>query len=244
MQAINTEEMEITKEELNRYSRQMKLQGFGREGQMRLKNAHVLVIGAGGLGSPVLLYLASAGVGHITILDNDTVDLSDLQRQVIHTSDDVDRPKVVSAKEKMLAINPLIDVRIVEERASQANLRGFVEESDFVLECTDSFATKYLVNDVCVECRKPFCIAGIEGFNGQVMTHIEGTATYRDIFPRANAEAESCSAIGVLGSAVGILGTIQATECVKCLLGLTDHLLTNRLFLLDALNMTTTDIKL
>lgn len=236
--------MDLSAEELKRYSRQMKLSGFGSDGQQKLKNARVLVIGAGGLGSPVLLYLASAGVGHITVLDNDTVDISNLQRQVIHTTEDIDRPKVQSAKEKMLSINPLIDVRVVEERASQANLKAFVEESDFVLECTDSFATKYLVNDVCVECGKPFCIAGIEGFRGQIMTHTEGTATYRDIFPRANAEAESCSAIGVLGSAVGILGTIQATEAIKYLVGLTDHLLTDRLFLLDALDMQTTVIKL
>ena len=142
--------MELSEEEKKRYSRQMKLSGFGSAGQQKLKNAHVLVIGAGGLGSPVLLYLASAGVGHITVFDNDTVDMSNLQRQVIHTTEDIDRPKVQSAKEKMLSINPLIDVRVVEERASQANLKAFVEVSDFVLECTDSFATKYLVNDVCV----------------------------------------------------------------------------------------------
>lgn len=221
----------------DRYSRHILLQGFGEAGQERLLKAKVLIVGAGGLGSPCALYLAAAGVGTIGIADADVVSLSNLQRQVIHATCDEGRPKAESAAEKMSAINPEVEVVTYPYYINNENAPELFAQYDFIVECTDSFESKYLINDVCVALGKPFCIAGMVGYSGQMMTHVPGTMTYRDIFAEIPTEnIEKAATVGVLGSAVGTMGTLQATEVIKYLTGI-GQLLTNRLLLFDALTM-------
>lgn len=221
-----------------RYSRHLLLEGFGEEGQQRLSKGKVLIIGAGGLGSPCAMYLAAAGVGTIGIVDGDIVSLSNLQRQVIHYTNDVGRAKVASASAKMVMLNPDIKVEAYDTFFAKDNAMELIEPYDFVLDCTDSFASKYLVNDACVLAGKPFCCGGVVKWGGQIMTHVPGTACYRCIFPEPPAEndVETCATVGVLGPAVGIMGTIQATEAVKYLGGV-GQLLTNALLTFDTLTM-------
>lgn len=228
----------FTEEELERYDRHIKLREFGKEGQSRLLEARVLVIGAGGLGSPVLMYLAAAGVGTLGIADGDEVDYSNLQRQIVHDSANVGMAKVDSAEQRIRQINP--DVKVEKHRMmlTPENIGGIVEQYDFVVEATDNFRVKYMVNDVCVRLGKPFCLGGILRFEGQVMTYVPEAANYRDIFPdEPEASAvPSSKVVGVLGVIPGITGTIQATEAIKWITG-AGELLTNRLLTFDALTM-------
>lgn len=235
----------MTDQQKDRYSRHILLEGFGEAGQERLLKAKVLIVGAGGLGSPCALYLAAAGVGSIGIADADVVSLSNLQRQVIHASKDEGRLKADSAAEKMQAINPEVKVEIYPYYIDEENAKEIFAQYDFIVECTDSFESKYLINDVCVELGKPFCIAGIVKYSGQMMTHVSGTATYRDIFPEPPLpeEVQKAATVGVLGSAVGTMGTLQATEVIKYLTGL-GQLLTNRMLLFDALTMSFQSLEL
>lgn len=221
-----------------RYSRHIALDGFGPDGQAALSAARVLIIGAGGLGSPCALYLAAAGVGTIGIVDADLVSLSNLQRQIIHFTEDVGRPKVESAAEKMRALNPDVQVITHDCFVTESNALDLISSYDFIIDATDSFASKYLVNDACIMAGKPFCAGGVVKYVAQVMTHIPGSACYRCIFPEPPAEnqVETCSTVGVLGSVVGIMGSIQATEAIKYLVGIGD-LLTDRLLLIDAKTM-------
>lgn len=221
-----------------RYSRHILLEGFGEAGQAKLLRSKVLIIGAGGLGSPNALYLAAAGVGTIGIVDADVVSMSNLQRQVIHFTDDVNRPKVESAAEKMRKINPDIRVVTYETFITEANAQEIIRDYDFILDCTDSFASKYLVNDACVLAGKPFCAGGVVKYGAQIMTYVPGSACYRCFFPEPPHEndIQTCSMVGVLGSVVGIMGTIQATEAIKYLTGV-GQLLTNQLLTVDALTM-------
>ena len=221
-----------------RYSRHILLEGFGKEGQQKLLQSKVLLIGAGGLGSPNALYLAAAGVGTIGISDADTVSLSNLQRQVIHFTQDIGKPKVESAAEKIRQINPDVKVVTYDQFISQVNASEIISDYDFIIDCTDSFASKYLVNDACVMAHKPFCAGGVVKYGAQVMTHVPGSACYRCIFPEPPAEndVETCATVGVLGSVVGIMGSIQATEAIKYLTGI-GELLTNKLLIVDALSM-------
>lgn len=216
----------------------MLLEGFGEEGQQRLLESKVLIIGAGGLGSPCAMYLAAAGVGTIGIVDGDIVSLSNLQRQVIHYTNDVGRAKVASASAKMKMLNPDVRIEAYETFFTKDNAMEIIEPYDFILDCTDSFASKYLVNDACVLAGKPFCCGGVVKWGGQIMTHVPGTACYRCIFPEPPAEndVETCAKVGVLGPAVGIMGTIQATEAVKYLGGV-GQLLTNSLLTFDTMTM-------
>lgn len=227
----------MNQEQENRYGRHILLEGFGKEGQEKLLKAKVLIIGAGGLGSPCALYLAAAGIGTIGIVDSDTVSLSNLQRQIIHFTPDQDRLKVDSAAEKLKSLNPEVDVRTYPCQITEANARGILEGYDFILECTDSFTCKYLVNDVCEELGKSYCIAGVVKYGGQILTHTPGTLTFRDVFPDPpqKHEVKLCNEVGVLGSAVGTLGTLQATEAIKYFSG-AGKLLTNRMLVYDALN--------
>lgn len=222
-----------------RYSRHILLEGFGKEGQQKLSQSKVLIIGAGGLGSPNALYLAAAGVGTIGIADADVVSLSNLQRQVIHFTEDINKPKVESAAEKMRRVNP--DVKVITHHSfiTKDNALKIVEDYDFILDCTDSFASKYLINDACLLAGKPFCAGGVVKYGAQVMTHVPGSACYRCLFPEppAENEVETCSTVGVLGSVVGIMGSIQATEAIKYLTGI-GELLTDKLLMVDALTMT------
>ncbi len=226
----------MTDKQKRRYNRHIILKGVGVEGQERLLESKVLIVGAGGLGSPCALYLAAAGIGKIGIADADVVSVSNLQRQIIHFSEDAGLPKVESASRKMLSINPDIHVETYPDFITSQNAAEIFSQYDFIIDCTDSFASKYLVNDTCVLIGKPFCIAGIVGYAGQLMTHVPGSACYRCLFPEPPHEnqVETCAMVGVLGSAVGTIGTLQATEAIKYLTGI-GNLLTNTILTYDAL---------
>lgn len=230
--------MELTPEQKRRYNRHLILSGFGPEAQKRLLAAKVLIVGAGGLGSPVALYLAAAGVGTIGIVDGDTVSITNLQRQVIHFSTDIGKPKVDSAEEKIKAINPDVAVVKHEIYLSENNALELIRPYDFVIDGTDNFATKYLINDACVMLGKPFSMGGISRYSGQALTHTPDSACYRCIFPEppAIADVETCATVGVLGSIAGMLGSVQATECIKYLAGIGQPL-TNTLLTFDSLSM-------
>ena len=174
--------MNLNDEQIERYSRHIILQGIGGEGQEKLLNAKILIIGAGGLGAPVALYLAAAGVGHIGIIDADVVDISNLQRQVIHFTPDIGRPKVESAKEKMNQINPDVTVTTYHEFFTKENALDIIKDYDFIVDGTDSFPSKFLINDACVIGGKPFSHGGILRFDGQTITHVPGSASYRCVF--------------------------------------------------------------
>jgi len=230
--------MNLTEEQIERYSRHIILKEVGGTGQEKLLNSKILIIGAGGLGAPIALYLAAAGVGTIAIADGDVVDLSNLQRQVIHFTPDVGKQKVVSAKEKMEQINPDVKVIPILEHVHSGNILELIKPYDFIIDGTDNFSAKFLINDACVIAKKPYSHGGILRFDGQTFTHVPGQMCYRCIFdgpPPANA-VPTCSQAGVLGAIAGMLGTVQATECLKYLMGIGD-LLTNRLLSFNALNM-------
>lgn len=229
----------LNEEQIERYSRHIILENVGGKGQQKLLDSSVLIVGAGGLGAPAGLYLAAAGVGTIGIVDADTVDLTNLQRQIIHHTPDVGKEKVLSAKEKMLAINPDIAVKTYNQRVTAENIRGIIREYNFVIDGTDNFTAKFLINDACYFEKLPFSHAGILRFDGQLITVLPGKTTcYRCIFgapPPADA-VPSCSQAGVLGVLAGVIGSLQATEAMKYLLGIGD-LLTNTLLTYNALTM-------
>lgn len=228
----------MNREQSRRYSRHLLLDGFGLEGQQRLLDARVLIVGMGGLGSPIALYLAAAGVGTLGLVDGDTVSLTNLQRQIIHGTPDVGRSKVDSATESIIRVNPEVKVEKHELFLNEDNALDIIRDYDFVVEGSDNFSAKYLVNDACVMLGKPFCIGGINRYAGQVMTHRPGTACYRCLFPEppAREDVETCAMVGVLGTIAGMLGTIQATEVVKCIVGVGEPLY-NQLLTFDALSM-------
>ncbi|MDR3437436.1 HesA/MoeB/ThiF family protein [Telmatospirillum sp.] len=231
--------MDFTDDRLTRYSRNILLKDVGVKGQQKLFNAKVLIVGAGGLGSPIALYLAAAGVGTIGIADADTVDLSNLQRQIIHFTPDVGQPKVDSAARKMQSLNPDITVRPYKEYLVADNIRNIIRDYDFVIDGTDSFAAKFLINDACVLDRIPFSHGGILRFQGQTMTVLPGeTACYRCVFaaPPPKDAVPTCSQAGILGAVAGMLGTIQAAETLKFITG-AGTLLTNTLLTFDAKEM-------
>lgn len=231
--------MGLTEQQIERYSRHIILEQVGGIGQEKLLSSKVLIVGAGGLGSPAALYLAAAGVGRIGIIDADKVDLTNLQRQVIHHTADVGSPKVASAENKMRAINPDVQVKTYQQWATIENIRQIVREYDFVIDGTDNFAAKFLINDACYFEKIPFSHAGIIRFSGQLITVLPGKTTcYRCIFdsPPPAGTVPSCSQAGVLGVLAGVIGSLQATEAIKYLLGLGD-LLTGALLTYDALKM-------
>jgi thiazole biosynthesis adenylyltransferase ThiF len=238
--------MPFTNEQLERYSRHIILKEIGVKGQKKLMNGSVLIIGAGGLGAPAALYLAAAGVGKIGIADADVVDLSNLQRQIIHTTADVGRPKVESAAETMRAINPDVEVVTYHEFISSANIMDIIKDYDFVLDGTDNFPAKFLINDACVMADKPFSHAGILRFKGQLMTVIpHQSPCYRCVFktmPPKDA-IPTCKQAGVIGAMAGVIGSLQALEAVKFLTG-AGELLTGRLLTFDALTMKFHTVKL
>lgn len=227
--------MALSDDELHRYSRHILLEDVGVEGQEKIKRAKVLVVGAGGLGSPVLMYLASAGVGTIGVIDGDVVDISNLQRQVIHQTKDINVAKVTSAKEKMLAINPHIKVNAIHTLLTEDNAKDIITPYDFIIDATDNFEVKFLINDVCVALGKAFSHGGILRYEGQTFTHLPGTACYRCFYdaPPSHDVVPRASEVGVLGAIAGMLGTIQAAEALKYIIGV-GELLTNRLLTFDA----------
>lgn len=238
---------EFTDAQLHRYARHIVLKEVGGEGQRRLLDARVLVVGAGGLGSPLLLYLAAAGVGTLGVIDDDAVDLSNLQRQVLHTTDRVGRPKVESAAAAIKAINPDINVVTYRERLTKANIMALMDEYDIVADGSDNFATRFLVNDACYLARKTLVSGALLRFEGQLATFktharsAEGNRypCYRCIFPSPPPSGliPTCSEGGVLGSVAGTIGTMQATEVIKEILGVGESL-AGSLLIMDALNAT------
>lgn len=231
--------MNLTEQQIERYSRHIILPEVGGRGQARLLAGRVLIVGAGGLGSPAALYLAAAGVGTIGLADGDVVDLTNLQRQIAHATADVGRRKVESAAAKCRAINPDVTVRLHPAHLTADNALELLKDYDFVIDGTDNFAAKFLVADACHFGGKPYSHAGILRFEGQAMTVIPGqSGCYRCLFrePPPVGAVPSCSQAGVLGVLAGIIGTIQAAEAVKYVLGV-GELLTNRLLVFDALKM-------
>ena len=229
----------LTDERIERYSRQIVLPEVGGKGQERLLSCRVLVVGVGGLGSPCAFYLAAAGVGTLGLMDGDVVELSNLQRQILHSTRDLTRPKVESAAVKLQALNPDVTVEALGTRLTPTNAVATVERFDVVVDGTDGFASKYLVADACHFARRPYVHAGILQFAGQAMTVRPGSsACLRCVFPAPPpADAvPTCAQAGVMGALAGILGTIQALEAIKLLLGEGD-LLTDRLLMVDGLSM-------
>ena len=230
---------ELSNEEVKRYVRHITLPGVGRDGQSKLKNARVLVIGAGGLGSPVSLYLAAAGVGTIGLVDFDLVELSNLQRQIVHGSNTIGLSKVESAKSRLLDLNPDISVRTHQCRLDEDNALELISEYDLVVDGTDNFNSRYLVNDVCSMLKKPLVFGAIYRFDGQVSVfNYKNGPCYRCLFPQSPPPelAPNCSSGGVIGVLPGIIGVIQATEAIKVIIDLGD-ILSGRLLVMDALSM-------
>lgn len=238
--------MALSDEQLERYSRHITLKEIGVRGQKKLLAAKVLIIGAGGLGAPAAMYLAAAGVGTIGIADCDKVELSNLQRQIIHTTDDVGKTKVQSAAEAINALNPDVTVKTYHEYVSRKNIAAMIEEYDFIIDGADNFPTKFLINDACVLGHKPFCHAGILRFEGQLMTYVPGVSPcYRCIFeaPPPKDAVPSCREAGVIGAMAGIIGSMQALEAVKYITGQGD-LLTGNMLIFDGLKMQWRKIRL
>ena len=238
--------MAFTNEQLERYSRHIILQEVGVKGQKKLLNASVLIIGAGGLAAPAALYLAAAGVGTIGIVDADEVDLSNLQRQVIHTTNDVGKAKVKSAAETMEAINPDVTVKTYRTFVDSTNIMDLIKDYDFIIDGTDNFPAKFLINDACVMAGKPFSHAGIIRFKGQLMTYVPGEGPcYRCVFknPPPKDAVPTCKQAGVIGAMGGVIGSLQAMEAIKYIIG-KGELLTGKLLTYDALKMEFHTIKL
>src|SRR5438552_9224344 len=239
------EKVSLSPNEVARYSRHLIMPEVGMEGQKRLKAASVLLIGAGGLGSPLGLYLAAAGVGRLGLVDFDVVDFSNLQRQVLHGTNDVGRPKLQSAKEKLQAINPEVRVDTYEARLTSQNAFDILRPYDVIIDGTDNFPTRYLVNDACVLLGKPNVYGSIFRFDGQASVFYPGKGPcYRCLYPEPPppGEVPSCAEGGVLGILPGLIGCIQATEAVKLILGNGEPLV-GRLVLYDALAMTFREFK-
>ncbi len=237
----------LSKEQKERYARQLLLEEVGEKGQEKLLNSKVLIIGAGGLGSPMAMYLAAAGVGTIGIADGDKVELSNLQRQIIHSTREIDESKVISVRKRLKALNPEVEVITYYERITPDNITRLIKEYDFVLDATDNFESKFLINDTCVSTNKPFSHGGIYGFMGQTLTYTPGFACYRCVFEAPPEESDETISGGrgglpVIGVSPGVIGTIQATEALKYLLGI-GKLLTNTLLTVNLLTMEFTKIE-
>jgi sulfur-carrier protein adenylyltransferase/sulfurtransferase len=238
--------MNFTAPELARYQRHLSLAGFGPEAQAKLKQGRVLVIGAGGLGCPALLYLAAAGVGRITLVDSDKVDVSNLQRQVLYTEADAGELKVVAAARRLRALNPLIAIETHAVRFTRANALDLVHNCGVVLDGSDNFTTRYLVNDACVLADRPLVYGAIHGFEGQASVfNWRGGPTYRCLFPEPPepGTVPNCVEAGVLGVLPGLIGTVQATEVIKLLTGIGEPL-SGKLLLWNALTMATRTVRL
>jgi adenylyltransferase/sulfurtransferase len=238
--------MALSSEEIERYQRHLSLPGFGPAAQEKLKSACVLVIGAGGLGCPALIYLAAAGVGRIVVVDPDRVDASNLQRQVLYTSDDVGENKAEAAARRLRALNPLVRVDAHPVRFDRSNAMELVGSSELVVDGSDNFATRYLVNDACVIAGRPFVYGAIQGFEGQVSVfNWKGGPTYRCLFPEPPepGTVPNCAEAGVLGAVTGLIGTAQACEAIKVLAGIGEPL-SGRLLVWNALTMTFTTVGL
>ena len=233
--------------QLLRYSRHILLPQIGYEGQDKLVNGHALIVGAGGLGAPVALYLAAAGVGKLTICDFDVVDLTNLQRQIIHTTQSVGINKALSAQQTLQAINPEVVVETVQQKSTEEAFTALVNKADVVIDCSDNFATRYALNRICFRLKKPLVSGAAIGFEGQITVYDfrdETSPCYHCLFPDTGDNSETrCADNGVFAPLVGMIGTTQAAEAMKLLLGV-GTTLQGRLLLLDALAMEWREIKL
>ena len=231
----------LSDDERLRYARHIALPQVGVEGQLKLLESSVLVVGAGGLGSPALMYLAAAGIGKIGIIDNDIVESSNLQRQIVHSTSSIGEPKAISAKNRLRDLNPQIEIEAFVTRLDEVNAVSLIERYDVVVDGTDNFSTRYLIGDVCEELGKPWIFGSIHRFEGQISTfNFESGPNYRDLFPVPPPPelAPNCSEAGVLGVLPGIVGTIQATEAIKVILGV-GEILRGKLLTIDSLTMIT-----
>ncbi|RLJ20990.1 molybdopterin-synthase adenylyltransferase MoeB [bacterium endosymbiont of Escarpia laminata] len=232
-------------EQLLRYSRQIMLPSIGIEGQQRLLDASVLLIGLGGLGAPVAMYLAAAGIGRLTLVDFDQVDLSNLQRQIIHTTDRIGTPKVESARQALAALNPEIEIECLGHQLEGDELSAQIQRADLVVDACDNFATRFAINAACHQNSTPLVSGAAIRMEGQVSVFPgkPGSPCYRCLYPENGQVEDTCTANGVLAPVVGIIGSIQATEAIKCLTG-AGSTLDGRLLILDALHMQWRSLKL
>jgi len=231
----------LTEDETNRYSRQIRLSEVGLEGQKKIKGSSVLVIGAGALGCSVLQYLTAAGVGILGIVDNDWVDESNLNRQVLYSSKDIGKPKPLAAKERLKLLNPEVNLKEHFIRLDKVSALKVISLYDIVVDCTDNFATRYLINDACVILNKPLVYGAIHKFSGQVMVlNYHNGPTLRCLYPEPPhpLEVPTCEEFGVIGSIPGMIGSLQATEVLKIIIGL-DGVLSGKIFMIDTLNFST-----
>lgn len=229
----------LSPDETNRYDRQIILPEIGIEGQRKLKNARVLIVGVGGLGAPAALYLAGAGVGEIGLIDADVVGVSNLQRQIIHDIDSVGINKALSGKRKIEALNNMVKVNTYTDYITTDNIEKIIGDYDFIVEASDNFQTKFLINDACVLMKKAFCHAGSIGFEGQVMTYVPGKGPcYRCIFEDIPEDENipNCETAGIMGAVTGVIGSIQALEAIKYITGI-GQLLIGRIYIFDGLSM-------
>lgn len=237
--------MTLRDDQIERYSRQIILPNIGGKGQERLLKAKVLIIGAGGLGSPCALYLASAGVGTLGLVDSDVVEMNNLQRQIVHSTLTVGKPKAESAKERLNAINPDIKIIAHKLRITSENILDIIKDYDIVVDGSDNFPTRFLVNDACVIGKKPLSHGGIFRYDGQAITIVPGQSPcYRCLFPEPPppGAVPSCQEAGILGAVAGVIGTIQANEVLKYILGIGD-LLTGKLLVFNALDSSFRQVK-
>ncbi len=231
---------------LLRYSRQIMLPQVGAEGQERLLDAHILIIGMGGLGAPAAMYLAAAGIGHLTLADFDTVDLSNLQRQIVHFTDDIGRPKVESARDTLLKLNPEIQVTTIDRKLSEEEMGEVIAKVDLVLDCSDNFTTRFAVNRLCVAQRTPLVSGAAIRMEGQISVFradLENEPCYQCLYKGGDELDETCTQTGVLAPLVGIIGSMQALEAMKIIIGIGQSL-NGKLMLLDALSMEWRTMKL
>lgn len=236
--------IELSNEQKKRYKGHLNLCEIDLPGQTAICRGKVLIVGVGGLGSPVAIYLAAAGVGEISIMDADTVSLSNLQRQIIHGTHDVGTLKTESASHAMNNVNPEVKVTQYPFLLTADNAETIFADYDLVVDCTDNYDTRILINDTCVKMDKPFIYGGVSRFQGQIFTHVPGSADFRSFFGDEAPElTEPCAVTGILNSVVGVIGSLQATEVVKFLAG-TGDLLVNRLLIFDAITMRFTTLEL
>jgi len=230
--------MDLTEEQINRYSRQIVLKEVGGIGQKKLLDSKISIIGLGALGSSAAYYLAAAGVGTLQLIDFDTVEISNLHRQILHSTKDINRKKTVSATEKLNSLNPGCNIEIINDRITPKNSKELLKDSDFVIEGSDNLPTKMLINDTCISLKIPFTIAGVLRFHGQIMTVVpeNKTSCYRCVFGDMTEgdSSMSCSQAGVIGFVPGILGCLEANEALKYILNIGD-LLTNKIMYVDLL---------
>lgn len=227
--------MQLSNQENEYYNRQIILNNFGIEAQYKLKQARVLVVGAGGLGCPVLQYLTAAGIGNIGIIDGDTISISNLHRQILFSINDIGQKKAVIAKEKLMAQNPNISITVFDENITIKNAIDLIEQYDIIADCTDNFATRYLINDACVIANKPFASASILKFEGQLSVfNYKTKINYRDVFPEPPTATQNCAEAGVIGVLCGIIGSMQANEIIKLITGIGETL-EGKLLCYDAL---------